>query len=426
MDPLKVVCPHCKETYTLPAKARNRPLRCAKCRTVFRASTDEKPDAASAGAPEASKPQSDEPPSSDSQGSDSEISSRQYGAVSHSGMSLSEAEGAEAGARKRLKSHFPDAPPIGSVIGDCELTDLLGEGGMGIVYKAVRRTLKRIVALKVVPRSVARRAPTYGPRLITEAQAAAGLSHPNIVLVYNAGKDADHVFMEMEFVPGRSLKSITKEGPLSELEATRIAKAVGEALGYSHERGIVHRDIKPDNIMLTNDGIVKVTDFGLAGNVWDASEEGLTADASAADASQKKAGAIMGTVGYMSPQQCRGEPLDGRTDIYALGATFYALLCGRSPFKHPNPVIVLQRHQKEPVPDIRKLNPNVSGATWAVIQKAMAKELEDRYQTCEEFVEALSGSSTATGQSGKASSDQADDFMASFAKMLSGVKKGES
>ena len=426
MDSVKVVCPKCQEAYKLPAKARNRPLRCAKCRTVFRASVPDTQGADSSARSGEQASDSAESSAPASEDSDSSVSSRGNVEASGSGTRSSQASEAESGGPKSFTSHFPDAPPIGSVIGDCEIMELLGEGGMGIVYKAVRRTLKRIVALKVVPKSVAKRSPTYGPRLISEAQSAARLSHPGIVIVFNAGKDGDHVFMEMEFVPGQSLKSITKEGALSELEAIRIVKTAAGALGYAHDHGVVHRDIKPDNIMLTNDGIVKVADFGLAGNIWDRREEGLTEDAASVDPSLMKAGAIMGTAGYMSPQQCRGEPLDGRTDIYALGATFYALLCGHSPFKHPNPVIVLQKHQKEPVPDIRKLNSNVSDETWEVIQKAMAKELDDRYQSCQELIDALSAPRKTEGDIGQGGADQADDFMASFAKMLSGVKKDKS
>ena len=381
----KVVCPQCEAAYQVPDHVKLTRFRCKKCKAVFEAGNAE------------SEKTSSSLPSVD--GTMSDVTA----------------------ARKEVDSHFPDAPAIGDVIGDCKITDFLGEGGMGVVYKAVRQTLKRIVALKVVPESVNERCPTYGPRLISEAQAAAGLQHPNITMVYNAGRDGGTVFLEMEFVPGQSLKGVIKKAPMSEIEATRVIRSTAKALSYASENGIVHRDIKPDNIMLTNDGVVKVADFGLAGNVWDKEEAGLAEDATKIDPKQTKAGAIMGTLGYMSPQQCRGEPLDGRTDVYALGATFYALLCGHPPFQHPNPVVVLKLHQTEPVPDIREETPHVSEHAWEVIQKAMAKELTDRYQTGDEMAEALAAAPGAEGE--EAEEGDADEFMASLAKMLGGAKK---
>nr|MBC8443226.1 hypothetical protein [PVC group bacterium] len=160
---------------------------------------------------------------------------------------------------------------------------------------------------------------------------------------------------------------------------------------------------------------------GVAGIGWDKKEAGLAEDASKFAPRKAKAGAIRGTLGYMTPQQCRGGPLDGRTDVYALGATFYALLCGHPPFQHPNPVVVLKLHQTEPVPDIREENPNVSDHAWEVIQKAMAKELTDRYQTGDEMAEALAAAPGAEGE--EAEEGDADEFMASLAKMLGGAKK---
>jgi len=388
VETVRAVCPKCGTAFRLPVSAKHKRLRCSKCKTIFR--YEEK----------------------DKTSSDSTFA---LGGLTDVG----------GGARKKPKSKFPDAPAIGDVVGDCHIIELLGEGGMGIVYRAVRRILKRQVALKVLPKSVAQRAPKYVERFIKEAQSAARLSHPNIVTVYNVGKDEEQVYMEMEFVPGQSLRGIIKQGPLSEREAIRIVKATAEALGYAHEEGIVHRDIKPDNIMLTDDGTVKVTDFGLAASVWDRKEVGVGEQAAADDARQmERAGAVLGTPQYMSPQQCRGETVDGRTDIYALGATFYALLCGHAPFRHKSPLVVLAMQQEEPVPDIRKENPNVSDFIWGVIQKAMAKDLKDRYQSGEEFVEALSAPPEDAGAKG--SSKPPDEFWDSFAKMIGGTKKGKN
>jgi len=385
MESVRVVCPKCGAAYKLPAAAKQPRARCSKCKTVFDTAQHV----------EDSGVQGDSPSPSDST------------------------------PRKKPRSRFQDAPAIGDVIGDCHITDVLGEGGMGIVYKAVRRMLKRQVALKVLPKSIAERAPAYVERFIKEAQSAARLSHPNIVAVYNVGKDGDQAYMEMEFVPGRSLRGIINEGPLSELEATRIAKITADALSYAHEEGIIHRDIKPDNIMLTNDGTVKVADFGLAANVWDRSETAVSEEAPSEGAEPPKGGITVGTPQYMSPQQCRGETVDGRTDIYALGATFYALLCGHAPFVHKSPMIVMARQQTDPVPDIREENANVSDHTWAVILKAMAKELEDRYQSCEELVEALSAPAGDEAEGQQTGGKPPDEFWDSFAKMVGGAKKGK-
>lgn len=369
-DP-RIVCPKCHATYRPPPGGEGSKVRCAKCRAVFRAFCEE-----------ASQPS----PSAD--------------------RTLVELSG----------SAFPDAPPLGAIVGDCEIVDLLGEGGMGVVYKAVRRTLRRTVALKVLPPSVRETKPELAERFLTEAQIAANLDHKNIVTVYNADRDGARIFIEMELVEGGSVAKLLQEGPLSEQEATRIVVCVAEALGYAHARGIVHRDVKPENILLTPQGEAKIADFGLAGNVLDKREEGLAADAVAEGSASLERGRIMGTPPYMSPQQCRGEPVDGRTDIYALGAAFHALLCGRLPFDDANPMVILVRQQEDPVPDVRKLAPRVSERAWNVIRKAMAKDLKDRYATCRELVQDLTG--TESGAPG------ALGFWDDFSKMVKGVRRG--
>ena len=382
----RTVCPKCNAAYKVPEVNERSRLRCARCRTVF--------SVAKQAARRRARPRVED-----------------------------ETAGAERTTERTANSRFPDAPVVGDVIGDCEISGVLGEGGMGIVYRAVRRILKRQLALKVLPKSVCVVAPKYVARFIIEAQSAARLAHPNIVTVYNVGKDGDHVFMEMELVQGRPLSDIIERGPMGELEAIRITKTTCDALAYAHKRGIVHRDIKPANIMLTSDGTVKIADFGLAGNVWDRRESGLTKDATATPVDASQEGEIMGTPAYMSPQQCRGEPVDGRTDVYALGATLYALLCGRPPFSDSSPAVVFAKHQREPIPDIRAINPKVSETTWAVIRKAMAKDLPDRYQGCEEMSAALSPSRVTDGGRGPQGGKKSEEFWDSFADMISGIKE---
>ena len=372
------VCPHCGTRYGLPADALGKRARCARCRGLF-----------VAGPARAGEPLANPSPE------------------------------ASAGGGNPLPSKFPDAPPLGSVVGDCQIVDMVGEGGMGVVYKAVRRILKRVVALKVLPPSVSGRNPNYARRFLTEARLAAGLSHPNVVAVFNAGRDGGFVFIEMEFVEGRSLADLLKEGPVAEREAVRIVRAAAEALDYAHRRGVVHRDVKPENILLTNQGAVKITDFGVAGYVWDKRETGLVSDALAFHA--KEGGALLGTPRYMSPQQCRGEPVDGRADVYALGAICFALLCGRAPFDDLDASVLLDRHQKDPVPDIRKVRPGVSERAWGAIRKAMAKELKDRFASCGEFAAALAEEADAP----HGGADAAGEFWKSFASMVRGAKPQE-
>lgn len=368
---LRTLCPQCGARQRLRPQAVGKRVRCAKCAFVFQP------------VPFEPAPSPQQAPSADS----------------------------------AFRSAFPDAPPLGHVIGDCRLVDYLGEGGMGIVYKAVRRLLRRTVALKVLPKSVSQRSPEYARRFATEAQVAASLRHPNIVLVFNAGWDGDCVFMEMEYVEAKPLSHHLREGSLSEREAVRIVSCAAQALDYAHRMGIVHRDVKPENILLTPQGEVKITDFGVAGSVWDRRETGLVAEASSGGA--KDSGAILGTPRYMSPQQCRGEPVDGRTDVYALGATCFALLAGRPPFDDEDFAAILRRQQTEPLPDIRQINPRVSDRAWSAIQKAMAKEVDERFPTCSEFAAALVGGPPAAGGEGGADPDA---FWKSFAEMVRGVK----
>ncbi len=318
-------------------------------------------------------------------------------------------------------SRFVDAPAVGAVVGDCLILDKLGEGGMGVVYRALRRMLKRVVALKVLPPSVRRAAPESVDRFMVEAQSAACLSHPHIVTVYNVGIDGETSYIEMEFVKGRSLSEVVREGPLSEPEATRIALAAAEALQYAHGEGIVHRDIKPANIMLSHEGVVKIADFGWAGRVRSGLGPGRGSGAamSAGDARLTRTGTVMGTLAYMPPEQYAGEALDGRADIYALGITLYACLTGRPPFLGKNAVESIERRFREPLPDIRESH-QVSDRLWRVIRRAAAAPLAERYADCAALISDLRGGSAG---STAAPADQA--FWNSFSRMLRGMDASE-
>ncbi len=253
-----------------------------------------------------------------------------------------------------------------------ELDHLIARGGMAEVYRARDRLLDRPVALKVLfpELSVDR---SFVERFRREAQAAANLSHPNIVPVFDWGEDSGTYFIVMEFVDGRPLSAILKTaGPLSADRAADIGAHVANALGYANRHGVVHRDVKPGNVLITDEGLVKVTDFGIARAVN--TEESLT-----------QTGAVMGTATYFSPEQAEGIGVDARSDIYSLGVVLFEMVTGRPPFLGDTPVAVASKHVRERPPAPRELNPAVPPTFEAVIMKAMAKDQAFRYQTAEDL-----------------------------------------
>jgi serine/threonine-protein kinase len=256
--------------------------------------------------------------------------------------------------------------------GRYEVTHLIARGGMAQVYRALDLRLGRHVALKVLfpELSVDR---TFVERFRREAQAAANLSHPNVVAVYDWGEDEGTYFIVMELITGTSLATALRaERTLAATRAASIAAQVASALTYAHRHGVVHRDIKPGNVMLTDDGQVKVTDFGIAQAV--STEEGLT-----------MAGSVMGTAAYFSPEQAEGAVVDGRSDVYSLGIVLYEMLAGRTPFVGDSPVAVASMHVRNTPPLLRDLNPAVPVDIEAVTMRALAKAPDDRYQSAEEF-----------------------------------------
>ena len=253
-----------------------------------------------------------------------------------------------------------------------ELNHLIARGGMAEVYRAHDRLLDRPVALKVLfpELSVDR---SFVERFRREAQAAANLSNPNIVPVFDWGEDSGTYFIVMEFVDGRPLSSVLKSsGPLSAERAAEIGAPVAAALGYAHKHGVIHRDVKPGNVLITDDGQVKVTDFGIARAIN--TEESLT-----------QTGAVMGTATYFSPEQAEGIGVDARSDIYSLGVVLFEMVTGRPPFLGDTPVAVASKHVRDTPPTPREINPSVSPTFEAIILKAMAKDPAHRYQTAEEL-----------------------------------------
>ncbi|MBI1373383.1 MAG: protein kinase [Phycisphaera sp.] len=262
----------------------------------------------------------------------------------------------------------------GTKISKYVIKGLLGRGGMGAVYEAMDIALQRPVAMKVLPKSFVADEIAL-KRFIREAQLAARLNHPNAVTVFDVGKKGEIYFISMELVRGGSAQDRIDGGkPMPFDEATRCIADSCRALSAAHKAGLIHRDIKPDNIMLADDGTVKVADFGLAKGV-DSGNQTITAK-----------DAVLGTPKYMSPEQCQNEKVDARTDIYSLGGTYYTLLTGRAPFERTSALQVLYAHCTEPVPDPRDSTAALPADCTRIVFKAMAKSPDERYQSADEML----------------------------------------
>ncbi len=248
----------------------------------------------------------------------------------------------------------------------------IGAGGMSTVYRARDETLERQVAIKLMNREVASDSDQL-ERFRREARAVAQLSHPHVVGVIDAGEDESRPYIVFEYIEGETLKErIRRCGRLPIAEAVAYSIEIARALGAAHARHIVHRDVKPQNVLIDEEGSAKVTDFGIARTL---DEEGLTAD-----------GRVLGTTDYVSPEQALGQHVTGQSDLYSLGIVLYEMLAGEVPFKGDNQVAVAMKHVREALPDIQRVRPEVSSALAAVIDRATAKRREHRYADDAELI----------------------------------------
>src|SRR5262245_59692810 len=247
----------------------------------------------------------------------------------------------------------------------------LARGGMAEVYLARDESLNRLVALKALFPEFARE-PSFVERFRREAQAAANLNHPNIVGIYDWGQESGTYFIVMEYVEGRSLRALMRnEGPIDPGQAADITAEIASALAFAHRRGVVHRDVKPGNVLITPQGHVKVTDFGIARA---GASDGLT-----------QTGSVMGTATYFSPEQAQGLPVDGRSDVYALGVVLYEMVTSVAPFTGDSPVSVAYKHLREDAVPPSQRNPEMPPDLEQIIMTALAKDAEQRYQTADDM-----------------------------------------
>jgi eukaryotic-like serine/threonine-protein kinase len=265
-------------------------------------------------------------------------------------------------------------------LGPYELIEEIGRGGMATVYRGYHPSTDRTVAIKIIHRGFSDD-PTYVERFIREARVISKLEHPHILPVYDYDAKGETPYIVMRYLPTGTLQDALKRGKLPNNQILQLVRQIGSALDYAHRRGVVHRDVKPSNILIDSDGNAFLTDFGIArsGTGSGMTTPGITGT-----------GMIIGTPGYMAPEQSLSQPTDGRADIYALGVIVYEMLTGVTPYRADTPMAVMLKHINDPVPQITATNPNLPPALDRIIQKALAKQPEDRYSTCAELIEDLS------------------------------------
>ncbi len=267
----------------------------------------------------------------------------------------------------------------GRTLGQFEIVEEIGRGGMATVYRARQKSINRMVAIKVLPRALLHDSSFY-ERFTREVDVIAQLEHPHILPIYDFGEVNGMPYIAMRYLAGGSLAARIRRGPLTPAQIVRPLSQVAQALDYAHQQGIIHRDIKPGNILLDEQGNAYLADFGIA-RVLNST---LTASS------------IIGTPSFMSPEQGMGQPLDGRSDLYSLGIVLFELLTGSEPFSADTPVGLLLKHINDPLPSLRARRPELSPGIEAVVQKAAAKQPGDRYATASDMANALAATLSAT------------------------------
>jgi serine/threonine-protein kinase len=263
------------------------------------------------------------------------------------------------------------------IAGRYELLELIGKGGMSSVYKAHDRLLDRQIAVKILHPHFTEDE-EYVERFRREARAVAQLSHPNIVTVIDRGEDEGRQYIVFEYVEGENLKQLLERtGPMPVRDALLLALQAARALAFAHGRGLIHRDVKPQNVLLNADGQAKMTDFGIARSV---DVQGVTIT-----------GTVLGTSEYIAPEQARGERVDAQTDVYSLGVVLYELLVGSVPYEGETFVTVALKHVNEPVPPVLERRPDVPPRVALAVERAMAKSRDERFSSMEELVDELEG-----------------------------------
>jgi len=275
---------------------------------------------------------------------------------------------------ERLKANIRESKAVATKIPGYKILGKIGAGAMAVVYKARQLSLNRMVAIKVLPKRFTEN-PEYVERFYKEGQAAGKLNHPNIVQAIDVGEAAGYHYFVMEYVEGKTIADDLASGVIPEAQAIDIIIQVAHALLHAHSHGLIHRDVKPKNIMINKDGVVKLADMGLARETTDI------------ETAQSEAGKAYGTPYYISPEQIRGKiDIDRRADIYGLGATFYHMVTGQVPFMAEDSSDVMRKHLREKLVPPDHINTSLSGGVSEVIEIMMAKKREDRYDNVEELL----------------------------------------
>jgi len=327
-------------------------------------------------------------------------------------------------------SAFTDAPElltddrasasVGELIGHYRIESLIGIGGMGEVYLARDERLGRKVALKLLPERLTTDE-TQLSRFKTEARSASALNHPNILTVYEIGAEGNRQFIAMEFIEGVTLRTSIVRGRIKPHAALEIAVQVASALAAAHEAGVVHRDIKPENIMLRPDGYAKVLDFGIAKLTEQRpASDGHTVETTAM--LQTRAGLVLGTAHYMSPEQARGQKVDARSDIWSLGVVLYEMVGGSPPFRGETPSDCIASILKTEPPPLSSVLSDVPLKLESILQKALRKNSDERYQTIKEMLADLRNLKAEREAEG--SSPQIKARAESIVRKIKGHKRG--